>query len=103
MATDYARLFAEQFGSALGSSNNALMHSTGTSDENEDGRPQTDSTISEQEDVDRLRLAIRKEAKELATWKKPANLGALSYQFEDLMAGQGEQLPKVNSKGKIAY
>jgi hypothetical protein len=85
LATDYPRLFAEHFGSTL------------AADEDEaetDGRPQSDSTIAEQEEVDRIRQTLRKEGKELATWKKPSNLGALSVQFDDLMGG---------SKGKLVY
>jgi hypothetical protein len=94
MATDYSRLFAEQFGSAL----------TGEEEgaDETDGRPKSDTTLAEQEDVDKLRHVLQKGGKELATWKRPNNLGALSIQFDDLMGGQ-QQLPKVSSKGKIAY
>ncbi|KIV99339.1 uncharacterized protein PV09_08998 [Verruconis gallopava] len=72
--TDYPRLFAEQFGGPL------------ADPENED-------------DVDTLRNILRKQAKDLATWNKPSNLGSLSIQFDDLM---GAQLPSVSSKGKLA-
>jgi len=90
LATDYPRLFAEQFGSAL---------ATSEEDEDEtDGRPHSDSTLAEQEEVDQLRQVLWKEGKELATWKKPANLGALSIQFEDLMS---TQLSAPASKGKL--
>jgi hypothetical protein len=86
MATDYPRLFAEHFGSALAAADEV--------EAGDDGRPQSDSTIAEQEEVDRLRQTLRKEGKELATWKKPSNLGALSVQFDDLIG---------SSKGKLAY
>lgn len=94
MATDYARLFAEQFGSAVGAETEEGKDET-------DGRPSSDTTLAEQEDVDALRQVLRKEGRELATWRKPAGLGALSIQFDDLMGGM-QQLPAGNAKGKIA-
>lgn len=85
MVTDYARLFAEQFSSALEDE-----------EEETDDRPHSDSTLAEQEDIDHLRQVLRKEGKELATWRKPNNLGALSIQFDDLMS----RPPPPSSKGK---
>jgi hypothetical protein len=69
-------------------------------DENEnDGRPQSDNILTDQEEVDALRQTLRKEGKELATWKKPSNLGSLSIQFDDLMGG----FPSANAKGKLVF
>ena len=71
---DYPKLFAEQFGGIL----------AGEGGENE-GRPDSDTTLTEQEEVNALRRTLRKEGTELATWKKPKGLGSLSIQFDDLM------------------
>jgi hypothetical protein len=88
MVTDYSRLFAETFG--------APLPNDGEEEVEGDERPQSDSTLTDQEEVEALRQTLRKEGKELATWKKPANLGALSVQFDDLMG-----LASSNAKGKL--
>jgi hypothetical protein len=90
MVTDYPRLFAQQFGGPL----------PGEEEEDEnDGRPHSDSTLTDQEEVDALRQTLRKEGRELATWRKPENIGSLSIQFDDLMSAPSTG----NPKGKLVF
>lgn len=88
MVTDYPRLFSEQFGGVL------------AQEETNDGRPDSETTLTDEDEGTYLRQLMGTRGKDLESWNTPEGLGSLSVQFDDLL-GPGPMAP--NPKAKMLH